>query len=57
METERIWLFVTALVVVAASGELSKSRLQDFQRKILYLVCGLLALQTILFESLLFTIW
>ncbi len=55
METERIWLFVTAFVVIAAAGELTKVR--NFPRKIFYFICVLLFLQTALTESLLFTLW
>lgn len=55
METERIWLFVTAFVVIAAAGELTKVR--DFPRKIFYFICAILLLQTALVESLIFTLW
>lgn len=55
METERIWLFVTAFVVIAANEELTK--LRDFMKKIFYFICALLLLQTVLMESLLFTLW
>lgn len=57
METERIWLFVTAFVVIASVGEFFKVRSQTFQMKFLYPICALLVVQTVLFESLLFTIW
>jgi hypothetical protein len=55
METERIWLYVTAFVVIAAAGELSS--LRAFPKRIFYSICTLLILQTALTESLLFTIW
>ena len=52
MEVERIWIFMAPFIVIPVAKYLSQRRLADF-----YWVAGLLCLQLILFEVILYTYW
>ena len=52
MEVERIWIFMTPFVLIPVAKYLSQRGIGDF-----YWVAGLLCLQLVLFEVILYTYW
>ena len=57
METERIWLFISALVVIPAAGVIVKIESQKFKKQVLLSIYIILLVQVIFFEILFFTVW
>ncbi len=57
METERIWLYLTAGIAISVGGLLAAAAPHARAERMLRLVAGSLALQAAASEALLFTLW
>jgi len=57
METERIWSYLTAFIIISVAGEISKIQNKNLQLNLILILCSIGLVTTVLLETLLFTIW